>query len=286
MPHEPLEISQVMDIATYFPIGGRVTYYPEYQSDLTMESVILGYEINDHQVYLQNQLEIVTAANGGGGITLLLPNKEYQYSEIESFSVLLPGNAGEEGKLSYPRKASLGARGQFRNGNSIMLVARYQDSGVIMLETSVRESVVAREGVYKGHQLALLEVLASTLEIKEQRTQLRLKTSAPIRVRYKNEDKETQALLIDYSELNVQIDFGTDNPLLSKVQVGAKIRFTLNLDNINRQYDLGGTISHKRNTCIVVSIESIMDQNEERSFELMDALDVKAGLLQHPQTQI
>lgn len=282
---DQITVAQLKDIVSYFPIGDRLSYYPEYQPDMTMQSLILGYEINGHIIYTQNQLEIITSSNGNGFITLHLDREEREFSRIDSFCILLPGKAGEEYKLNFLNKAALGSRGQFRNGNAITLIARYQEQGVIVVETSVRESILPKEGCYRNHRLVKLDVIASSLEISEQRTHHRLQTNIPIRLEHKADQQRYQCILSNYSEVSAQIKFAHDTDPNKLFRIGHHLTITLKLDKLHRTFVLGGTVMRINHDNLILTLQEILIDGKFKPFELIDALDVKASLLQFPATE-
>lgn len=280
--NHPVSVRELKDIVSYFPIGQHVKYYPEYQTQMTMESIVLGYEINGHMIYSQNHLEVTGGAEQGGRIILHLEDKERELSKVDSFCIILPGKAGEEYKLNFLSKASLGSRGQFRNGNTITLVARYQERGVITMETSVRESVIPKEGYYRNHQLALLQVEATSLEVSEQRTHHRLMCNLPVEIQVVAKEQSHSCILVNYSEVSAKIKFNSDVALKSLLNEGDRLIMNLTLDQGHRTFVIGGSVMRCHQDSIVMTLQDIMVDGELRPFELMQALNVKSSLLQYP----
>ena len=206
-------------------------------------------------------------------------------AKIDSFCFILPAKAGEEGKLNYPSKAALGNMGQFRNGNAITLTARYQNSGMVTVESTVRESYIPKEGIYRNHRMAMLEVISTSLEIKEQRTHHRLCTNVPVTVGAKPDISNQAGFLVDYSEITVQIELEQGSKLSKQAKAGMRILFSLELDALHRKFVVSGEILRKKGTNIIVTMQEILEDEKLRSFDLMDALDLKACLLQHPATR-
>jgi len=278
----PLSIEQIKDITHNFPIGGRIDYYPEYQEHMLMHSIVLGYEINGLRIYSQNQLTFSTT--GTPKLSISNDNDNQDCLQGSNFCLMLPGNTGEENKLDYPSKASLGRRGQFRNGNNITLITRQSDQGVVTLESSVRESIQPKDGYYRGHMLAMLEVLSPELLFHDQRTHHRIKTRLPIQIQLNKEDVLHSCLLNDYSELHAQIDLGEGSELHRKLKENTPITLTLKLDHSHRTFVIVATVMRKQQHSIIVTMEKILNDGKFEPFELIDALDVKASLLQHPTT--
>ncbi len=278
-------IPHIKEIVSYFPIGESIDYYPEFKSNMTMRTIILGYEINGHIMHAQNQLEIIIGTRGKCFITLHSDDKEYEFSQVDSFCILLPGKAGEEYKLNFPSKASLGSRGQFRNGNAITLVNRHHVRGMVMLETHVRESVLPKTGYYRNHQMVLLDAQSSSLEYKEQRTHHRLSTHLPVKLQLSQDSESYDCVLANYSEAHLQIKYNRDEALEKLLKAGVTVILTLKLDHLYKTYVIGASILRNHKDSTVLTMREILDEGRSRNFSLMDALNIKACLLQHPGTQ-
>lgn len=282
---DPISISKIKEITNHFPIGERIDYYPEYQEDIVLPSVILGYEINGRTVYSQNQLKFTTTKSGADQLSVTTSDSQHDCLQVNSFCVMLPSNTGEENKLDYPSKASLGKRGQFRNGNNITMVARGIDHGVVTLESHVRESIQPKEGFYRGHMLALLEVFMPELNFRDQRTHHRIKTNIPIKVQFSVEEPFHNCLLADYSELHAQIEVGDNLELLKQLKPQRSIIISMKLEHSHRTFVITAEVMRAQNNNIIVTMKKILNNGRFEPFELMDALDVKASLLQHPDTK-
>jgi len=278
-------IPQIKEVTGYFPIGASVDYYPEFQASMTMHTIILGYEINGHIIHSQNQLEIIISSNGNCFITLHVDGKEYEYTNIHSFSVILPGKAGEEYKLNFPSRASLGSRGQFRNGNAITLVTRHHSRGMVALETQVKESQIPKSGYYRNHQLVLLDARTSELEFSEQRTHHRLETRVPLTIQLAHNMDQHSCMLANYSEVHLQIKFSNGDSLSKLVKAGDRVILTLKLEHLYKTFVISGTIMRKSKDNAIFTMQEIFEDGHPRNFSLMDALDIKSCLLQHPSTQ-
>ena len=279
------QIPRIKDIVGYFPIGESVTYYPEFQASMTMQTIVLGYEINGYIIYSQNQLEILTSTKGNSFITLHVEDKEHEFKHIDTFCILLPGKAGEEYKLNYLSKASLGSRGQFRNGNAITLITRHHSRGMIMLETQVRESHIPKTGVYRSHQLVMLDTGNFALEYSEQRTHHRLATRVPVHIQQPHSNEQHACMLANYSEVHLQIKFNSDDTIAKLIKAGSSVTLTIKLEHLHKTFIVGGIIMRKQKDSAIFTMQEVFDGNQPRSFALMDALDIKACLLQHPGTQ-
>jgi len=281
------DIASVKDIFDYFPIGSGVDYYPEYQTAMTMQSVVLGYEINGHLIFKQQQIVLDLHSGQKARLTLKLDHGDINETHLHSFGILLPANAGEEYKLDFISKSSLGSRGQFRNGNSISLIARMESKGVATLETTVRESTLAKDGFFKGHRLVILDVISSSLEFAEQRTQYRVNTRIPVKIKTADAaGSALAALLCDFSEQFLKIKVSNDERMPSALSLDATVTISLVLENIRKTYEISGRIKRAEKGHILLQLQRIGTNGSPlKDISLMDALGLKAGILQHPNTQ-
>jgi len=281
----PLNIDQFKEITQHLPIGQRIDYYPEFQEHMLMQSIVLGYEINGHHIYSQNQLKLSTTNSGTSKLSIISEDSSHDCLQINSLCIMLPSNTGEENKLDYPSKASLGRRGQFRNGNNITLMARQADHGITTLESSVRESIQPQDGYYRGHRLALLEIFSPDLLFRDQRTHHRIKTRLPILLQTSEHEIALPCLLSDYSELHAQIQFGEESKALQQLEENQTVIVTLKLEELCRTFVISARIMRKQHSSIVINMEKTLHNGIFEPFELIDALDIKASLLQHPGTE-
>lgn len=275
---------QLDEIFSYFPIGDRIKYYPEYQANLTMESLVLGYQINGHTIYSQNHITIKSGSTGKTLIQLHHNNQDIELSRIDSLCLILPGKAGEEYKLNFLSKASLGSRGQFRNGNAITLVARYHERGVIELESSVRESFIPKDGYYRNHRLVLLDVIADSLKVSEQRTHHRLQTNIVAKLLHTSSQTTYSCIVSNYSEVSAQIKLDQSDPAAKAFRNGDKITLTLKIDQLHRTFIIKGIIMRINPQTLIITLQELMIEGEFKPIELIDALDIKACILQHPDS--
>ena len=129
--------------------------------------------------------------------------------------------------------------------------------------------------------LALLEVFSPNLLFRDQRTHHRIKTRLPIQIELSEGGAAHPCLLNDYSELHAHIEFGEESKILRQLKENASIIITLKLEHSHRSFVIATNVMRKQQSSIVVAIEKI---SRNGPFELMDALDIKASLLQHPGT--
>jgi len=195
----PPDVAKVAELVDRFPIGGKIRYYPESHKDIVIDSIIIAYGINDRLVYSRNDLH---AYSDGNEHMLLLKNhgKELPIHSVESFCFVIPRGDDIEPRLDYPRKAALGPGGQFQHGNILTLMALYDGRGVPRIETRIRKTLTLKRGYYANHEVVVLDPLASSLTLIDQRQYYRLHTQIPVSVRFAENGDPHPCTLLDFAE--------------------------------------------------------------------------------------
>lgn len=282
---ESLSIAKLTELFRYFPLGEKIRYYPEYQKDGALETIVLGYSVNDQFIF--SPIDIRCQQDGEREVLqLTVDGQEQLVQNVESFSLLIPFNQEDENKRDYGRRAELGPRGPFRRHNTISLMACSTGGTLSSVDTTVRKVQPLTSGIYAGHDVVLLDVSPSSLELTDQRQHYRLQTELPASLSIK--DGETHdCTLVDFSEESVQLafeQFTADVLALTEYR-----RLTLNidveLDGRGKKYSLDGVMYRRTNASLVVKLQGIYKEGKLQSLGLVDILDIKACLLQHPATQ-
>jgi len=281
----PLSIAKVTELFRYFPMGEKMRYYPEFQKEGALETIVLGYSVNDQLIF--SPVDIRCQQDGERDVLrLTVDGHERLVQEVESFSLLIPFNQADENKRDYGRRAELGPRGAFRRRNTITLLACSSGGTLSHLDTEVRKVLPLTSGIYAGHEVVVLDVMPSSLKLTDQRQHYRLQTelSASLSIR----DGEThECTLLDFSEDSVRIQFSkvtADIMALTEFRQ-LKLAFNVGSDGNGKSYELSGVMYRKTDDRLVMKLQGIFKEGKSVSLGLVDILDIKASLLQHPATQ-
>jgi hypothetical protein len=63
------------------------------------------------------------------------------------------------------------------------------------------------------------------------------------------------------------------------------LKFDVALDGRGKEYSLDGVMYRRTDNSLVMKLQGIYKNNKLQSLGLVDILDIKASLLQHPATQ-
>lgn len=281
----PVSLSKLIELIRYFPLGEKLRYYPEYQKESALETIILGYSINEQFIF--SPLGIRHQQDGDQiSLHVLQDGEDRQVKKVESFSLLIPFNREDDTKRDYQRRAELGPRGPFRRHNIITLRACSRGGILSHMDTVVRKVLPVKEGIYAGHDVVILDVMPESLTLTDQRQHYRLKTNLPVSLSLREGGTYT-CTLMDFSEESVQLQFDRLHEELEGLSEYR--RLTLKLDVTNggqsKVFALDGAMYRKTDDRLVMKLQGIYKDGNLVNLGLVDILDIKASLLQHPATQ-
>jgi len=282
---EPLSIAKLMELFRYFPLGEKISYYPEYQKEGALETIVLGYSVNDQFIF--SSVDISCEHDGERDVLrLVVDGEEHLVREVESFSLLIPLNQADENKRDYGRRAELGPRGPFRRHNIITLLACSTGGTLSNLDTEVRKVQPLASGIYAGHDVVVLDVMPSSLKLTDQRQHYRLQTVLPAKLTIR--DGETHdCILLDFSEGSVRLQFPEVTADIMALTEFRRLKLDFNVagNGIGKAYALDGVMYRKTDDRLVMKLQGIYKNDKPVPLGLVDILDIKASLLQHPSTQ-
>lgn len=282
---ESLPIAKLMELFRYFPLGEKIHYYPEYQKEGALETIVLGYSVNGQHIF--SPIDIRCEQEGERDVfQLMVDGHEHLVRDVESFSLLIPFNQEDENKRDYMRRAELGPRGPFRRQNIISLMACSMGGTLSQVDTMVRKVLPLKEGIYAGHDVVVLDVSPNTLTLSDQRQHYRLQTYVPAKLTVK-EGETHECTLVDFSEESVQLSFKeiTADLLALTEYRRLTLEFDVALDGRGKEYSLDCVMYRRTDNSLVVKLQGVYKDDKLQSLGLVDILDIKASLLQHPSTQ-
>lgn len=281
----PVNLSKLIELIRYFPLGEKLRYYPEYQKESALETIILGYGINEQFIFsplgVRHQQD-----DGQISLHVLHDGEDRQVKRVESFSLLIPFNREDDTKRDYQRRAELGPRGPFRRHNVITLLACSRGGILSHVDTVVRKVLPLKDGIYAGHEVVVLDVLPDSLTLTDQRQHYRLKTSVPVTLSLR-EGGTYPCTLLDFSEESIQLQFDRLHEEMENLSEYRRLTLTLDVTNAgqSKQFVLDGTMYRKTGDRMVMKLQGIYKGGNLANLGLVDILDIKASLLQHPATQ-
>ncbi len=262
----------------YFPIGNKLRYFPEFKQELTLNTTIIAYGINNELVYSNND---ISRQEEDGVFQLYLLGKRLK--KIKSFCFIMPtvGRAGEE--LDYARKERLGKDGGFIKGNNITLNGEQSDGRLPVLDATVRKQLILKEGHFVGHKIAILDVDPNAFKLIEQRRHVRLKTDIMGEIQTELGQPPQRCTMVDFSDHAVRIIHNDDDSERPFFGEGSMVTLSFDLPKSAEVRVIRGKVIRQHDTTVVMALDNIMREKDFEKVELFDIMEIKANLLQQQQ---
>lgn len=269
----------------YFPVGGKVQFYPEYRKEILLDTVVIAYIINGEFIYSFVDLQ---RDEKSGSFSLEEQGTRKLFSKIKTFNIVVPAHTQSEAKLDYIRREELLKVGGLVPGNAITLMAEQRSGQVPVLETTVQKRAVIKDGYYAKQTVALLEVDGGSLLLTDQRAHMRLQTNIPaqLQVMRRGEYKELGARMVDFSDISLRLvmAYEADNPV--KVRASDDMIVSFNLPGRSEQVSLVGSVFRIEGDGVVVMLKGMVEKGQTARLSQIEVLKIKAHLLQHGKANL
>jgi hypothetical protein len=279
-----LDASRLVELMRCFPIGGKFRYYPEYHKEITFESIVIAYGIDSRFIYTQRDIRVDLDRDNTPVFVLEEDRHDRAIRQVRNFSFLIPDVAVGDAR-DYRRQTDQPQDGRFRRGDILTLMSLYNDKGIPHVNSMVRKRMLMREGYYANHSVIQLEVLLESLNHIDQRQQRRVKTSIPANMQFSEDSPHYPCTLVDFTEtaLRIRLDESGGTGVIPLIERRHMI-VTIDLPSQGRRFVLTGKVLRRDAGHFVVALGGKLKDGHARDFELIDAFDLKATLLQHPAT--
>ena len=276
-----LDISKINEVILRFPIGKKIHCFPEFQSQLTFESIVIGYSINNALVFSLN--DIYHDARENGDVLFVKNNDgEQRFKYFKTFNIIIPDNTDDNHQLDYLRKSEI-RRFAFRNGNNLTLIADNTERGTPQVETTVTRTTIPKDGYYANNKVVYLGPNLDSLSYIDQRQHYRLRIWLPATLSI-SANNPVSCHLFDFSDESVQIRFDDGDTLPVKISDNDEAVMKFQLDESSPPFIIRGNILRKNNNAVVITLNHIFKDDKFCRLDLIDKLVIKTTLLQHPET--
>ena len=282
--HHVLSGDRIVEIMKFFPIGSKIRYYPEFRKDVVLESIIIAYGMNQYLVYSQNDIHIQQQVGGEPAFLIDDDWQDVPIRELNSFCFVLPEINDIEKELDYASRVAMVKGGWFMRGERFTLMSLFANKGVPHVDAEMRKRVLLKEGYYANHSVFVLEVLPDSLTHIDQRQQRRLTTRIPVSLYLNMEGKPYDCLLVDFSECSFKIQIDRHPVLATFLAKKKSIIVSLDLPAQMRTFIVKGRVLRQADDHVVISLVSRLVDGNFEHLDLLGAIDLKASLLQHPET--
>lgn len=284
-----LSVEQVGRVIEHFPIGSRIRYYPGFQKEIKIDSVVLAYGFNKHIVY---SAQDVTYDQENVGIYLNIKGEKLFLDRIMSFILLLPHVTRTEIDLEAGQGTAGNAApkerqvNDFRRGNPIIIMSLTpKTSGVPHLDSVIKNTVRPKHGFYADRNLVVLEPIIDTFHCLDNRRFKRITTNIQVKLQIGQEEEFCDCLLEDFSEKYFRIKILESKRFFQLLTLGRTILLTLEADHQGHPLFLQGNVYRKRRDIVVMVLQGIRKNNRFQPLTTIEELYIKAALLNRPETK-
>ena len=268
---------KLRQLATYFPIGRKLLYYPEYHQKAVLHTLVIGYRVNERLIYANDEVLLDDQGHPTGfrlGDGELLP-----VDKLASFEILVPDTSEMERKLDYVTRASLGPAGQFRKGNSITLVAENVERCLPSIDTTVERRQVMDEGPYAGSATILLAPDFTTLKVVDKRRHQRVAAALWADLYFAKDTPPFRCVLRDFSENSLRLSVSDDGQRLPALKPDGPVIVEFDFGSIETTYRIRGKTLRGEDDFCVVRVEQLYRDGDFERIRMMDAIEIKTRLL-------
>jgi hypothetical protein len=274
------DLGRIRTLIEFFPIGKKLRYYPEFNKDIVLATLVVGYSVNHHFIYSMESIE--TDVDGTPvGFHAEDSGTRIQAAAIRQFQIVVPDTSDLARKLDYQRRAQLSRHGQFSPGNSISLISNAGVKGISTIDTEVARQIVLADGPYAQMNLVLLTPELSTLSVTDQRRKPRTRTSVPAALFVPASETSGPCTIVDISEAELRLRLDGGNPETLRLHEGDPLCIDIRLGEAERHYAVKGTIIRSSDGTCVVRLEGQIRDRRLEPFGPLDLLELKAGLLNY-----
>ncbi len=277
-PSRRQQIDALRRITSSVKIGSRIRYHQEYEEGSILETLVIGYRINDIAVFRQTDI-CFEEEDGITRVLLQTSMGRERFARLESLQIIVPSAIGEERKLDYDSRATLGRRGQFSPKSKLVVMSTNYNSEHLKVDVLVDRNLKLTEGVHSGLQVAFLTMLIGSITSHEPRQFSRVAADLPVTLCKNGTEQVLPAKLLDFSEKTIRLalDHEEDQwPEFGKkdyVLVGLKSALDKPLIKLRCQaLELRGREQ-------VFEMTHITRQGNAAPIEMIDVLEIKIDLM-------
>ncbi|MDR0577084.1 MAG: PilZ domain-containing protein [Candidatus Accumulibacter sp.] len=274
-----IDLDRIRALIEFFPIGKKLRYYPEFNQDIVLDTLVVAYCVNGYFLYSMESIE----TDRDGAPTVFRANEDkirLPAAKLNAFHLLVPDTSDLEMKLDYTRRAQLSRNGQFSAGNNISLISNAGMKGVSTLDTEVARQVILRDGPYAHRNMVLLTPEFDTLSVSDQRKKPRTRINVPVTAFLPADDYTGRCTILDISDAEIRIRLD-EHGTAPAIREGDALILDILLNEAERRYSVNGVaVRCSAGTC-VVEINGQTREGRFAPFTPLDLLELKAGLLNY-----
>jgi hypothetical protein len=279
----------VSECLRHFPIGTRILYAPESKRELRLESVLMAYSIDRHLLYAREDVVKETVA-GRSLLRLRTEGPDVRLERVRNVHFMVPHQLRSEidfkpaGRDRPEEKLVQKPVNDFERGSLLTLFCFSPYGRVPNIRALVRSTSTLTGGPYVNHRVVTLDPLFTTLSYADKRRFFRMRTQIPVLLQLPGDETGHEGVLEDFSERFVRLRTRSA-AVLRAASEGQRLALSFELPTGPGGVTLHGTVARQRRDGVVLELKSILKDGRLLDFQLVDQIELKSALLQHPSTE-
>lgn len=274
-----LDSGRICALLQYFPVGMTVHYYPEFKNNIVLETVVIGYMVNNTPVFSAQEL----TCEGEGAAARFRIRHGKTTSHLTRMALIVPAQGRNLGHLDYVRREELERTGGLSAGNNITLMAQGRQGRLPLVQTTVAKKTLVKEGPFANTPVAILDADVDSLLLSDQRAHQRLHVQVPAHI-HCDKSAPVACIMADFTERSVRLR-GGDHGWPAHVVAGCRLVLAFRLSGRDRDTLLRGEVYRVDFNDLVLILEDIQRDGQFRRMDVIDILEIKSKLLQLPETR-
>lgn len=276
-PRSAFDPDELKTFASFFPIGKKLRYYPEFKKDIIFDTVLVAYCVDGEFIY---SCDHVVFDSEGNLEAFLLGDGSTRRSVtvVKRLQVLVPDTSDQELSLDYNRRAAIGRNRQFNKGNYISLQSNGGALGQATMDTEVAKRIVLPDGPYANVDMVLLTPELDSIDVIDQRGKHRTKTCVPVTMAVADNRLHGPCTIIDVSDGGVRIRV-RDGATMPEMDKGTEAILEVSFGEREPPYQIKGVVIRRSPEACVVSLDALMKDGRFASFSQLDRVELKSRLL-------
>jgi hypothetical protein len=282
-------IDNINELLKYFSIGSRLQYYIEFNKNIQLDTIILSYRLDGVLLYKNGSIRL-PKEEGNSDLLFVTEEGEQRISDLDSFRFVVPKcsrilidytnvDASIPGQNLTERLAN-----DFRVGNTITLINKGIKGKMFSVDTTVAQVAMLNEGCYVNQNVACLQPLLETFAAPSTREFVRIYTNIQASLADSPGAEDHACTILDFSGKFLRAGLASGDNFGANILKGKSLFISITLPQ-SRTFLLQATVFSKRGDHVILSLDRVMKGHRFENLNMIDELELKANILQHPTTQ-
>ncbi len=251
-----------------FSIGSRFRAHSEHQTNIELETLVVGFRIDGEQIFSPGDIRIAPENNA---LDVRMKSEFQKLDRVKHIQIMVPDQSEDSEALAQDELKEVKEH-ILAPSSRLLLSSIGNGVNELRIEGVTRTSVVLHDGPHAGLKVFLIQVLLDTLEDYEPRTQSRVTTANTIVQGFVNGRGDPIPYeLLDISESALRLGASQTNYTWPAFSEKDHLIVSLGFSNIQ----LRCVCIREQNQDRIFKVEQISRNSEFKPFGIVDGLELK-----------